>query len=82
MTASYRELDTVVLGADIPASGLKAGDLGAVVHVYAPDAVEVEFVTASGRTQALLTLRVDEVRPVRDNDLLAVRPTAPLQGAA
>lgn len=82
MTAAYRELDTVVLRDDIPASGLKAGDLGAVVHVYAPEAVEVEFVTASGRTQALLTLRVEDVRPVRDNDLLAVRPAAPVQGAA
>lgn len=82
MTATYRELDTVVLRADIPASGLRAGDLGAVVQVYGPDAVEVEFVTASGRTQALLTLRTDEVRPVRDNDLLAVRPTEPAQGAA
>jgi hypothetical protein len=82
MSGTYRELDTVVLRADIPASGLKTGDLGAVVHVYPPDAVEVEFVTASGRTQALLTLRVDDVRPVRDNDLLAVRPTAPVQGAA
>lgn len=82
MTTTYRELDTVVLRADIPASGLKAGDLGAVVHVYAPDTVEVEFVTASGRTQALLTLRADDIRPVRDNDLLAVRPTAPAQGSA
>lgn len=82
MTASYRELDTVVLQRDMPASGLKVGDLGAVVHVYAPGAMEVEFVTASGRTQALLTLQVDDVRPVRDNDLLAVRPTAPAQGAA
>ncbi|MBI1982648.1 MAG: DUF4926 domain-containing protein [Acidobacteria bacterium] len=80
--AAYRELDTVVLRHDIPAAGLKVGDLGAVVHVYAPEAVEVEFVTASGRTQALLTLPVGDVRPVRDNDLLAVRSTAPVQGAA
>lgn len=82
MTATFRELDTVVLRADIPTSGLKAGDLGAVVQVYGRDAVEVEFVTAAGRTQALLTLPFDDVRPVSDNDLLAVRPTAPVQGAA
>jgi hypothetical protein len=80
--AAYRELDTVVLRHDVPASGLKAGDLGAVVHVYAPEAVEVEFVTASGRTQALLTLPVQDIRPVGDNDLLAVRSTAPVRGAA
>lgn len=50
------ELDTVVLKADLPHHGLKKGDVGAVVEVYAPDAFEVEFVTASGHTQALVTL--------------------------
>jgi hypothetical protein len=80
--ASIRELDTVVLVRDVPEAGLQAGDLGAVVQVYAPDAFEVEFVTASGRTQALETLTSADVRPVRDDDLLAVRPTTPLRGAA
>jgi len=32
--------------------------------------LEVEFVTASGRTQALVTLRVGDVRPVLDEDLI------------
>jgi hypothetical protein len=66
-------LDVVVLNRDIPTHGLKRGDLGAVVDMYAPDAVEVEFVTASGRTQALITLRRDDVREVGDDDLVAVR---------
>ena len=82
MTLPFRELDTVVLLRDLPEAGLRAGDLGAVVQVYAPDALEVEFVTASGRTQALETLRVVDVRPVRDDDLLAVRPAPPTRGAA
>ncbi len=81
MTPTFRELDTVVLLRDIPEAGLKAGDLGAIVGVYAPDGLEVEFVTASGRTQALLTLRTGDVRPVRDDDLLSVRPAAPARGA-
>lgn len=67
------ELDTVALTADLPRQGLKKGDIGAVVEVYAPDAVEVEFVTASGRTQALVTLSTDQVRPVGPKDILAVR---------
>ena len=67
-------LDVVVLNRDIPTHGLKRGDLGAVVDMYAPDAMEVEFVTASGRTQALITLRRDDVREVGDDDLVAVRP--------
>jgi hypothetical protein len=37
--------------------------------------LEVEFVTASGRTQALVTLKADDARAVRDEDLIAVRPT-------
>lgn len=82
MTPPYRELDTVVLVHDVPEAGLGAGDLGAVVHVYAPDTLEVEFVTAAGRTQALQTLGASDVRPVRDDDLLAVRPAGGVRGAA
>lgn len=66
-------LDTVVLERDLPEHGLRRGDLGAVVEVYAPDGLEVEFVMASGRTKALLTLRATDVRAVSDNDLIAVR---------
>lgn len=82
MTALFRELDTVVLLRDFPEAGLRAGDLGAVVQVYGDDGLEVEFVTASGRTQALLTLEPTDVRPVRDDDLLAVRTSPPIRGAA
>ena len=67
-------LDVVVLNHDIPAHGLRRGDLGAVVEVYAPDAIGVEFVAASGRTQALVTLRPADIREVADNDLVSVRP--------
>lgn len=69
-------LDVVVLRHDLPAHGLKAGDLGAVVEVYGPDAAGVEFVAASGRTQALVTLRPEDLREVADNDLVSVRPLA------
>lgn len=70
----YRVLDTVVLDKDFPEHGLRKGDLGAVVEVYEPDGLEVEFVTASGRTEALMTLGARDVRPVADNDLVSVRP--------
>jgi len=70
----YKSLDTVVLNTNLPDYGLRKGDLGAVVHVYEPDGLEVEFVTASGKTEALVTLKTDGVRPVVDNDLVAVRP--------
>ena len=70
---TFKTLDTVVLVRDIPEHGLRSGDLGAVVEVYAPDGLEVEFVTASGRTTALVTLRATDVRPISDSDLVAVR---------
>ena len=70
----FKQLDTVVLDRDVPESGLRKGDLGAVVQTYEPDGLEVEFVTASGRTQALITLKDDDVRGVMDEDLISVRP--------
>jgi hypothetical protein len=73
---TYSVLDTVVLNRDLPEHGLKRGDLGAIVEVYGYDALEVEFVTASGRTGALLTLSTADVRQVADADLVAVRPFA------
>ena len=69
----YKLLHTVALTHDVPAAKLRRGDLGAIVELLAPDALEVEFVAASGRTQALLTLHPDDVRPVGDRDLIAVR---------
>ncbi|MGI8425956.1 MAG: DUF4926 domain-containing protein [Actinomycetota bacterium] len=66
---TFELLDTVVLKRNLPEHELRAGDLGAVVHVYPPDGLEVEFVTASGRTQALSTLKITDVRPVEDQDL-------------
>lgn len=70
---NFKVLDTVVLDRDFPEYGLRRGDLGAVVAVYEPDGLEVEFVMASGRTGALLTLKVNDVRTVADSDLVAVR---------
>jgi len=73
---TFKKLDTVVLARDLAEHGLRAGDLGAVVEVYEPDGLEVEFVTASGKTQALVTLTVADVRQVEDSDLVSVRSVA------
>ena len=76
----FKLLETVALTHDIPAAGLRRGDLGAIVEVLALDAMEVEFVAASGRTQALLTLGATDVRQVGDQDLIAVRSLAETDG--
>ena len=59
----YQVLDTVVLDRDLGEHRLRKGDLGSVVEVYEPDGLEVEFVTASGRSAALVTLNDRDVRP-------------------
>ncbi len=69
----YKALDSVVLDRDLPGHGLRSGDLGAIVEIYPPDGLEVEFVTASGRTTALVTLKASDVRPISDSDLITVR---------
>ncbi len=72
-----RELDTVVLTHDHVAYGLKAGDVGAVVHVYKDGAgFEVEFVTAEGKTVAVLTLDEADARPMYRTEILHVRELA------
>ena len=69
-------LDTIVLARDLPDHGLRRGDIGAVVEVYEPDGVEVEFVTGSGRTQALVTLTKSDVRSLADSEILTARSLA------
>jgi hypothetical protein len=82
MSISIHELDTVVLARDVPEANLRAGDLGAVVHVHDETMIEVEFVTASGRTQSVQALSTNDVRPVRDDDLLSVRSAHAVSDAA
>lgn len=73
------ELDMVVLTSDLSEHSLQKGDVGAVVHVYGVgEAYEVEFVTAEGRTVAVLTLTGADIRPIAAGEILHVREVAPL----
>ena len=68
------EHDRVVLLKDVPEEGLKAGDVGTVVHVYRnSEAFEVEFVTLDGGTVAVVTLPASQVRTVSSRDITHVR---------
>jgi hypothetical protein len=65
-----REHDRVVLTAPLAEEGLKPGDIGAVVHVYPKhEAYEVEFVTLTGKTAAVVTVSADQVRPVASTEI-------------
>ena len=76
----YKERDTVVLTRKIRQHALLPGDLGAIVHAHASDCFEVEFIRASGKTQALVRLSAADLRPVKARDLIAVRQIGGREG--
>ena len=58
------------LTSDLPVDGLKAGDMGTVIHIYGNDeAFEVEFLTLRGETAAIATLSDSQARPVTQRDM-------------
>ena len=71
---TIKEHDCVVLTADLPKEGLKAGDVGTVVHIHGNGvAYEVEFMTFAGKTIAVATVEASDVRPVGERDVSHVR---------
>ena len=64
-----------MLTTDLAKEGLKAGDVGTVVHIHLRgDAFEVEFLTLDGRTVALATVLNSQLRPVTHRDITHARP--------
>ena len=53
----WKEHDVVTVTVDVPAEGLSAGDVGAIVHCY-PDqnTYEVDFLDDQGRSKGVATL--------------------------
>lgn len=69
-----KEHDCVVLTQDLPEEGLATGDVGTVVHVHQGEAAyEIEFMSLTGQTVAVTTVRASQLRPVNRRDLLHVR---------
>jgi hypothetical protein len=66
--------DCIVLTQDISDENLKAGDVGTVVHIHRDAAAyEVEFMTLTGRTLAVVTVLPTQLRPVSARDVSHVR---------
>lgn len=65
MNEEIRLLDIVALTIDLPKYDLWRGEVGAVVECHPDDAFEVEFVAQDGYTYALVTLRGDQLIPLR-----------------
>jgi len=69
-----KEHDCIVLTIDLPDEGLKAGDVGTVVHIHRDGvAYEVEFLTLTGRTVAVATVLASQARPINARDISHVR---------
>ena len=63
-------LDVVAVLEDKPDAGLVSGQVGTVVEVHSPEAFDVEFLDANGRTIALTELRRDELLVLRNEPAL------------
>ena len=69
-----KELDQIVLTADLPKEGLKAGDVGMVVHIHrGGETFEVEFMTLAGETIAVTTVLASQIRPVGKREITHAR---------
>ena len=69
-----KERDRIVLKKSLAGEGLKAGDVGTVIHVYkAGEAFEVEFLTLHGETVTVATLEASAVRPVQKREITHAR---------
>lgn len=70
-----KELDRIVLTADLSREGLAAGDVGVIVHVYPRgQAFEVEFFGVDGHTITVATVKASQVRAVTESDISHARP--------
>jgi hypothetical protein len=72
-----KEHQRVVLTTDLPAEKLTAGDVGTVVHIYQDgNALEVEFLTLTGETVAVVSLEKAQVRAVDHREVTHARRVA------
>ena len=65
MKDEIKLLDVVALTTDLPKHNLWRGEIGAVVECHPDNAFEVEFVAQDGYTYALVTVRGDQLIPLR-----------------
>lgn len=69
-----KEHDVVVLTADAPEDGLKAGDVGTIISVHGNGAVfVVEVVEPDGWTAGIAGMSRDQVRPASADEIRRAR---------
>ena len=69
-----KELERVALTEDLPEHGLKSGDIGMILHIYADHkGYEVEFVTLNGELIALVSVYPSQIRQLEQNEIASAR---------
>ncbi|MFM7888374.1 MAG: DUF4926 domain-containing protein [Pseudanabaena sp.] len=72
-----KELDRVVLADRIDEADLEIGDIGTVVFVYKQQkGYEVEFMTLTGETVAVVSVLPSQIRAIRDREIAHLRAIA------
>ena len=67
-------MERVVLTIDLAEHGLKTGDIGTVVLVHGENqGYEVEFVTLTGETVAVVSLFPSQLRPIGQGEIAQAR---------
>ena len=68
----WKEHDVVTVTVAVPAEGLLAGDVGAIVHCYPDqDAYEVDFLDDRGRSKGVATLSGSQLLRLNLSSLVA-----------
>ena len=70
----FSELESVVLMEDLPNHDLAKGDIGAIVLVHGEKGYEVAFVTLTGETAGVVSLRPDQLRQAERHEVSHARP--------
>ena len=69
-----QELEMVALAADIPEHGLRSEDVGTVVLAHGKAGCEVEFLTLTGETLAVVSLSMGKIRAINRREIAHARP--------
>ena len=69
-----KELERVALTEDLPEHGLKIGDIGMILDIYADHkGYQVEFVTLNGELIALVSVYPSQIRQLEQDEIASAR---------
>jgi hypothetical protein len=77
MSDTIRLLDVVAITVDLPAKGLRRGQVGTIVELLGDEAVEIEFSDDQGETYATVALRASQLLVLHDTPGKAAQSSIP-----